>query len=86
MLRKKFGVFGPSKVPLSDETNVDSTLQSIGNGLDKSDRVESRLPKVPSKTDTPVFGLKSNKDFIKLNAVDAMLNGKDHIIFFLYEN
>lgn len=36
---------------------------------------EERKPYVPRKTDKPIMGLKTNKNFITANAVEAILQG-----------
>jgi len=77
-VKKKFGIFGPQKIQMSSSSDekANSTWQvDDDDTTEHSHRVESRLPKVPSKQEVPIFGLKSNKDFIKLNVVDAILNG-----------
>jgi hypothetical protein len=41
-------------------------------------------PAVPSKEDVPVMGIRSNKNFITSNAVEAILQGKVLFYFFLF--
>ena len=36
-------------------------------------KYESKLPKVPSKDDQPIYGLKSSKNYVTANAVEAIL-------------
>ena len=40
---------------------------------------DKRLPEVPNRADKPVLGIRTNKNFITANAVQAILQG----IYFL---
>lgn len=76
--KKKFGVFGPQTIQFSEEEDSNNPALLLDDErTGQSYRVESRLPKVPSKQEAPIFGLKSHKNFIKLNAVEAILNGME---------
>ena len=77
MTYKEGALFGPPKA-----INSIATINKIQEIEDDDYRIkyQSRR-KVPliSKDDKPVIGLRSNKNFITANAVEAILQGKNEI-------
>ena len=71
LTKKTASNFGPQKgvTQLPSQT---STLSATKTETETK-HLSSRLPKVPSKYDQPIYGLKSNKNFITANAVEAIL-------------
>lgn len=66
-------MFGPPKL-----INSIATINKVQESEDDDYRVKYQTKrKVPlvSKSDVPVNGLRSNKDFITANAVEAILQG-----------
>ena len=78
MTYKEGALFGPPKA-----INSIATINKIQEIEDDDYRIkyQSRR-KVPliSKDDAPVIGLRSNKNFITANAVEAILQGKNEIL------
>jgi hypothetical protein len=80
LMKKEFSHFGPSRTRTTD-TSPTSTLKaaakeslvsSTGESLVKF-RSSQRRDKIPSKDDKPVYGIRSSKNFITANAVEAIL-------------
>lgn len=63
---------GPAKLPLSKPENfMKKQLKQLPEKKDfKYPNAENRKPDVPNHTEKPVMGMKSNKNFITVNAVD----------------
>ena len=70
IVEKKDGaLFGPNKV-VSPKYGAKKSRSENSGDFTYGDR---RLPTIPSKLDKPVMGLKTNKNFITANAVEAIL-------------
>lgn len=57
------------------KTSPTSTLRSSGESRTFS-YSGPRKPAVPSKNDQPIHGLRTNKNFVTANAVEAILQGE----------
>ena len=76
MPRKDGALFGPAKYVTPHASLKRLSLKSIE---DKEDYRETYAMKIkdplPNKNEAPVVGMKSNKNFITANAVEAILQG-----------
>ncbi len=73
---KEGAFFGP---PSSNNlTVVRKSLPAPSTSHEESMRFrhEHRKPGLPSKEDKPILGIKTNKNFVVANAVEAILQGK----------
>jgi hypothetical protein len=67
--KKDHTLFGP-------QTNVKPLPKSpLNRKTEKRERTISKLPPVPTRDVEPVTGLLSNKNFVMINAVEAILKG-----------
>lgn len=66
--KREYGVFGPNSI---DERKPPMRASSMA-AEDKKPKIK-RMPALPSKEDRPVMGIKTNKNFITANAVEAIL-------------
>jgi hypothetical protein len=66
--KRDYGVFGPNSI---DERKPPMRASSMA-AEDKKPKTK-RMPALPSKEDRPVMGIKTNKNFITANAVEAIL-------------
>lgn len=73
LIYKEGGLFGPPKA-----LNVIATIKKSRDEEEDDYRVRyqtKRKNAVPGKNETPVVGMRSNKNFITANAVEAILQG-----------
>ena len=68
IIKKSGAMFGPKEPTLITE-KVSSESSEPFKYTDK------RYPEVPKRSDKPVLGIKTNKNFITANAVQAILQG-----------
>jgi len=68
IVKKGGAMFGPhfDPLPLMQTT---AAAQADGGGFSRS----KRMPALPKKSDRPVMGIKTNKNFVTANAVEAIL-------------
>lgn len=66
VIKKSGAMFGPKS------EWKDKSVVPIRN-LEEFKYVDKRLPEVPYRTDKPVMGIRTNKNFITANAVQAIL-------------
>ena len=72
--KKDGALFGPSALqPVPSRTRSLSPGSKNSSGPFKYE--DKRLPNVPPKNEKPVMGIRTNKNFITANAVEAILQG-----------
>jgi hypothetical protein len=85
MTRKPYGQFGPRDGEPSIRTLQLSAKESLSASGSHFTYNDSLKPKIPSKDDKPVMGIRSSKNFITANAVEAILQG-NIFLHFLHES
>ena len=71
--RKDNSSFGPQKNVKELTSTYYKTKEEASKNTHSHIKYESRLPPVPTKQDEPIYGLKTNKNFVTTNAVEAIL-------------
>jgi hypothetical protein len=82
--KREGSLFGPHKTLPPYKSTTNRLTKSGANTLSGSGEFRcegERKPAVPKRTERPVLGITSNKNYITANAVEAILMGKLH--FFL---
>jgi hypothetical protein len=73
--KKPYSIFGPKAgEPGRSSALVQSGQQTISSS-DAYYQQKERRPAVPTQDDRPVYGIKTSKNFITANAVEAILQG-----------
>lgn len=71
IIKKEGALFGPSKIPPT--RSASPPQESDGTDSYKQSYSEKRKGPVPSKNERPVMGIRTSKNFITANAVEAIL-------------
>lgn len=82
--KKEFSEFGPK--PGQSSTRLKKSAEETLSPSESKQQFlyeDRRHPQVPSKTERPVLGIKSTKNFITANAVEAILRGEIRRIKFM---
>lgn len=75
IIKKSGAMFGPKEpILITEKFSVDN--------LEPFKYTDKRYPEVPKRSDKPVLGIKTNKNFITANAVQAILQGLFSKIYF----
>lgn len=67
IVKKKGAFFGPHAKPLPEKQAAPEPKRERNGYADR------RMPALPSRADRPVMGIKTNKNFVTANAVEAIL-------------
>ena len=86
--KREGSLFGPHKTLPAHQSTINRLKKSGVNTLSNSNSNEfhytdKRKDEVPSRTERPVLGITSNKNYITANAVEAILMGKSFPSTFL---
>jgi hypothetical protein len=68
VVKKQGAIFGPHAHPVPLKTKAGPARDA-----DRGAYSSKRMPSIPKRTDRPVMGIKTNKNFITANAVEAIL-------------
>ena len=71
--KKSYSIFGPREGEPGRSQTLAQSAKALMDGSSTFKYEDGRRPPVPSKDDKPVYGIKTSKNFITANAVEAIL-------------
>ena len=81
MPKKPYSIFGPREGEPGRSSLVTSAKASLSSSGSVYPPPEQRRAPLPSQDDKPVYGIKTSKNFITANAVEAILQGFILVLF-----